>query len=162
MWEKLWWLPEWIVDETVWGNSDKITEQLYSDEWLQQSRDFLDSTLLSEKMRYYNQLWTINWVLKEVFWDWYKFIILRNRFLSIIDELMQSYHKLSNWDWTEENYLFMRDMLSSYLTKNWWEFFDRLKEQNEWLWYKELSELRVWYKNRFVDLLLERLTYITE
>jgi len=163
MWESMKYMPEWFIDESIWEESDKQMKKMYEFEPLRKSKEELDSTTLNDKYRYFPQIETIKQCLEEVFWKNIRFIIIRNRFLFTLEELVDSYNSIQN---DKENpdlkskFEFHRSDMASYLHDNWIEFFERLEEQNPNLWFQELSKLRITYKNKFIDLLLERIQYI--
>lgn len=167
MTDKMKWLPKWIVsDEQLdkdWKQEEKFAKMFKTE------REELESTLLLlEKYKYWPQLKEIKWSMDEAFGEYSKYIIVTNRMLVRIWDLVDCNYNLLECKWQDENnkrelqrlFDYSKIIISDYITEYWAEMLDKLEWNNTGKDFNWIIELVKDMQNKFIWLLLQRVQYV--
>lgn len=161
------WLPDWLVDENLWKQTDRSNEAFRNLSWIKESRAKLESTELDDNQLYYSQIWTVKECLSEAFWEHAQYIRIVNRIFLVIQWFMSAYHDYSTFEWEKEwsDWEDIESMLDwkkrriiDYVVDYWYEAIERINEE---LSYKdERRELLSEKFQALFSLLTERVEYV--
>jgi len=147
---------------------DEKTNQLH---WIQEAMNTLESSVLSDKYRYSQQIPIILWCLKESFGNYINDIQIVNRLLVDIEKLLDAYKNMEDYIWEKNwvewekiirKYNAKRIWLIDYFSHYWILMYNKLEENNKDKWAEEIMEIVEKMEDKFIQLLLKKVKYIPE
>lgn len=145
----------WIIGEDEFDETSESEAQLMK--FMEQSRSDLESTLLDDKYESYKYKDIIYQTIKEIFWDNWKDIIINNRFLLILDNIIREIKSNDDTKNINRKNLLLEEyiiQLNDYISEYWIAFFEKLNEKNKNKSPLELSRLRNTIKSEFIQKLI--------
>lgn len=149
----------WIIDENEFDETSESEAQLMK--FMEQSRSDLESTLLDDKYESYKYKDIIYQTIKEIFWDNWKDIIINNRFLLILDNIIREIKSNDETKNINRKNLLLEEyirQLSDYISEYWIAFFEKLNDKNKNKTPLELSRLRNTIKSEFIQKLIKNIS----
>lgn len=145
------------VDDQIPNSTDKTIKV----SWMEDMMERFYNSALKKDYKYSCQIWTIKECIEDSYWDNFYYVKISNRFLEIIESLIDSKHTWVNFENERNN-------ITSYFIEYWAELYDKMEEiislENPKLNKEEIQLEAVKRVNimeeKFVCLLLESVKYI--